>query len=39
MPLRVIVRHALEDDEIAVNPRANLRLPEPAGRRDRGATK
>jgi hypothetical protein len=39
MPLRVIVRHALEDDEIAVNPRANLRLPEPTGRRDRVATK
>ena len=38
MPLRVICRHALERDEIAVNPTVNLRLPEAARRRERVAT-
>ena len=38
MPLRVICRRALEDDELAVNPMANLRLPQAAGRRERVAS-
>jgi integrase len=38
MPLRTICRHALERDEIIVNPTANLRLPTPTGKRDRVAT-
>jgi integrase len=38
MPLRVICRRAIEDDEIAINPTTNLRLPEGAGTRERVAT-
>jgi integrase len=38
MPLRVICRRAIEDDQLAVNPTANLRLPQGAGRRERVAT-
>jgi integrase len=38
MPLRVIVRHAIEDDELTVNPTAHLRLPQAAQGRDRAAT-
>jgi integrase len=36
-PLRVICRRAIEDDELAVNPTAHLRLPEGPGRRERVA--
>ena len=36
--LRCVCRHAIERDEIAVNPTANLRMPEPARRRERVAT-
>jgi integrase len=38
MPLRVICRRALENDELLVNPTANLRLPEADGTRDRVAS-
>jgi integrase len=38
MPLRVILRRALEDGEIAVNPASGLRLPAVRGRRDRIAS-
>jgi integrase len=38
MPLRAIYRHALERDEIMVNPTSNLRLPADTGRRSRVAT-
>lgn len=38
MPVRAIVRHALERDELHVNPTTNLRLPAVGGRRDRVAT-
>jgi integrase len=38
MPLRVIFRHAIEDDELTVNPTAHLRLPKPAGSRERAAS-
>lgn len=38
MPLRVICRRAIEDDELALNPTSNLRLPQGAGRRERVAT-
>lgn len=38
MPLRTICRHALERDELLVNPTSNLRLPTPNGKRDRVAT-
>jgi integrase len=38
MPLRTVCRHALERDEIILNPTANLRLPMPTGTRDRVAT-
>jgi integrase len=36
-PLRVICRRAIEDDELAINPTAHLRLPEGPGRRERAA--
>jgi integrase len=35
--LKVIYRRALENDDLAVNPTANLRLPATAGTRDRAA--
>jgi integrase len=38
MPLRVLCRHAIERDEILVNPTTNLRLPVANGRRDRVAS-
>jgi integrase len=38
MPVRAIYRHALERDEVIVNPTANLRLPTELGIRDRVAT-
>ena len=38
MPVRVIYRHALERDEVAVNPTHNLRLPSGHTPRDRAAT-
>jgi integrase len=38
MPLRVICRHAIERDELGVNPTRNLRLPEASRRRERVAT-
>jgi integrase len=38
MPLRAIVRRALERDELSVNPLANVRMPRPAGPRDRAAS-
>lgn len=38
MPLRAICRRALERDELAVNPTANLRLPAANGRRERAAS-
>ncbi|MEP6978090.1 MAG: site-specific integrase [Thermoleophilia bacterium] len=37
MPVRAIYRHAIERDEIMVNPTSNLRLPTDLGRRDRVA--
>lgn len=37
-PLRVVSRRAIENDELTVNPTANLRLPEADGRRDRVAS-
>jgi integrase len=37
-PPRVVCRRAIENDELTVNPTANLRLPQPEGRRDRVAT-
>jgi integrase len=33
--LKVVLRRALEDDELSVDPTARLRLPEPAGSRER----
>jgi integrase len=38
MPVRVIYRHALERDEVAVNPTTNLRLPNGSTPRDRAAS-
>lgn len=38
MPLRAIIRYALERDDLHVNPCANLRLPAIGGTRDRVAT-
>jgi integrase len=38
MPLRAIYRHAIERDEILVNPTSNLRLPADIGKRERVAT-
>jgi integrase len=38
MPLRVICRRAIEDDDLALNPTQNLRLPQGAGIRERAAT-
>jgi len=38
MPVRAIYRHALERDEVMVNPTASLRLPTGLGIRDRVAT-
>jgi integrase len=38
MPLRAIYRHALERDEVTVNPTHNLRLPNGSEPRDRAAT-
>ena len=38
MPLRVIYRRALEDEDVAVNPCAGLRLPAARGRRERIAS-
>ena len=38
MPIRVLYRHALERDDVAVNPTANLRLPNGSKRRDRAAS-
>lgn len=38
MPLRVICRRAIRDDEITVNPTAELDMPEGATRRERVAT-
>jgi integrase len=38
MPIRVLCRHAIERDEILVNPTTNLRLPVANGRRERVAT-
>ena len=35
MPLRVIFRRAVEDGDVAVNPRTHLRLPAVRGRRER----
>src|SRR5438034_1799935 len=35
MPIRVLCRHALERDELLVNPTTNLRLPAATGRRER----
>jgi integrase len=36
--LKCVLRRALQDDEISVDPTARLRLPEPAGRRERVVT-
>lgn len=36
--LKIVLRRSLEDDEITVNPTERLRLPPPAGTRDRSAT-
>jgi integrase len=36
--LKIVLRGALEDDEITVNPAERLRLPPPASRRERVAT-
>jgi len=38
MPLRVICRRAIENDELLVNPTLNLRLPEAGGTRERAAS-
>lgn len=38
MPVRVLFRHAIERDEIVVNPTTNLRLPVANGRRERVAS-
>ncbi|HET7130212.1 MAG TPA: tyrosine-type recombinase/integrase [Gaiellaceae bacterium] len=38
VPLRAVCRHAIERDELHVNPTSNLRLPAPAEPRDRIAT-
>jgi integrase len=38
MPVRVLCRHAIERDEILVNPTTNLRLPVANGRRERVAS-
>jgi integrase len=38
MPVRVLCRHALERDELLVNPTTNLRLPVADGRRERVAS-
>jgi integrase len=38
MPLRAVCRRALRNDDMLVNPTANLELPEAAGVRDRVAT-
>jgi integrase len=38
MPIRVLYRHALERDDVAVNPTANLRLPNGHTPRDRAAS-
>ena len=37
MPLRVICRRALQDDELVANPTTGLRMPRPAGSRQRAA--
>jgi integrase len=36
--LKIVLRRALEDDEVTVNPTERLRLPPPAGARDRSAS-
>ncbi len=36
--LKIVLRRSLEDDEITANPTERLRLPPPAGTRDRAAT-
>jgi integrase len=36
--LKIVLRRSLEDDEITTNPTERLRLPPPAGTRDRSAT-
>ena len=38
MPVRALYRHAIERDDILVNPTSNLRLPADLGRRERVAT-
>src|SRR5262245_16036161 len=38
MPVRAIYRHAIERDEVHINPTSHLRLPTELGRRDRVAT-
>jgi integrase len=38
MPVRALYRHAIERDEIIINPTSNLRLPTEIGRRDRVAS-
>lgn len=38
MPVRVLCRHAIERDELLVNPTTNLRLPVANGRRERVAS-
>lgn len=38
MPVRAICRHAIERDELLVNPTTNLRLPVADGRRERAAS-
>lgn len=38
MPVRAICRHAIERDELLVNPTSNLRLPAATGRRERVAS-
>jgi hypothetical protein len=38
MPVRVLCRHAIERDELLVNPPTNLRLPVATGRRERVAS-
>lgn len=38
MPLRVLIRRAIEDGDLAVNPTAHLRLPAVKGRRERIAS-
>src|SRR5262249_44407926 len=38
MPVRALCRHALERDELLVNPTTNLRLPVANGRRERAAS-